>query len=268
LTSTEIGTGKVPRRRFAAEGRIGGSEEKTLDQRRGKDTRSEDKRMAVRQREQNLVLAHVVENDGTLVVTQLSAPALRNLRNLFSSLLGSAFSLLLWYLLFPQAVNSWFRGWLTGPYAVTPAGLIFFLSLPFLIVLAQSVNRLFGREAFVFDRNEGVFIRNGYTVGPRRDIRAVRAQVTDGGGQYPVFRLILEMPRCETVTLMSTHDIMASGGFHLSGNGFGDPNKRFAAFTPWLNYDEQNLVPFLPPEIVELRLRILEFIGEATRKEN
>ena len=215
--------------------------------------------MTVREREQNLVLAHVVENDGTLVVTQLNAPALRNLRNLFSSLLGSAFSLFLWYLLFPQAVNSWFRGWLTGPYAVTPAGLVFFLSLPFLIALAQSVNRLFGKDRFVFDRNEGVFIRNGYTVGPLRDIRAVTAQV--GNSQYATFRLILELPRCQTVTIVRTHDIPAEGEFHLSGNIFSNSYQRFPTLEPWLDYEEQNLIPFLPPEIVELRRIILEFIG-------
>ena len=222
--------------------------------------------MLVRQREQKLVLAYVVENDGRLVVTQSNGAALRNFRNTFGSLAGSAISLLLWYLLFPQSVNSWLRGWLTGPYAVTPAGLLFFFSLPFLIMLAQSVNRLFGKETFVFDRNEGVFIRNGFKMGPLREIRAVTAQVT-GHGQYPIFRLILELPRCEMVTIVRTQDIPADGEFHLSGNVFSNPDKRFAMFMPWLDYDKQNLVPFLPPEIVELRRVIREFIGEATRKE-
>ncbi len=219
-------------------------------------------------RAQNLSLAQVVKEDGTLVVTQSSAPALRNLRNGSIGLLSGAPSLIFYYLFFVRADGSGGTDGSAGQ-ATDPVCLFLLFGITFvvLVTVLQSVNRLFGRETFVFDRNKGVFIRNGYTVGPLRDIRALTAQIT-GNGQYPMFRLILELPRCETVTLVRTHDIPASGEFRLSGNGFGDPNKRFAAFTPWLNYDEQNLVPFLPPEIVELRLRILEFIGEATRKEN
>lgn len=142
------------------------------------------------------------------------------------------------------------------------AGMVYLSIIVFVAVtLFQSVNRFFGKEAFIFDSNEGVFIRNGFTVGPLSDIRAVTAQVTASNGQNAIFRLILELPRCETVTIVRTHDIPAEGEFSLSRNGFGNPNKRFAMFTPWLNYKEQNLVPFLPSEIVALRQTILRYTG-------
>jgi len=221
------------------------------------------KQIFILPRRQVTSLAHVEETEGRLIVTQSNGPALRSLRNTFFALVSSAASLLVTYLLFSRRDGSLFDVWLTGPGAITPAGLIFFLSLPFLVMVFQSVNRFFGKETFIFDRNEGVFIRNGFMVGPLQEIRAVTAQVTGGmEGQYPVFRLILELPRCQMVTIVRTHDVPAAGEFHLSENGFGDPNKRFAMCTPWLNYDEQKLVPFLPSEIMALRQRLLEFIGE------
>lgn len=216
---------------------------------------------------QNLSLADVVEEDGTLVVTQSNAAALRNLRNGIIWLLGSIPGAVLFYWFFIRAGGSGGADGSEGQ-AADPVGLFLLFSITFavLVMAFQSINRFFGRETFIFDRNKGVFIRNGYTVGPLRNIRAVTAQVTSNrqNPQYPMFRLILELPRCETVTLVRTHDIPADGEFHLSGNGFSDPNKRFAAITPWLDYNEQNLVPFLPPEIVELRRIILEFIGNPT----
>ena len=146
-----------------------------------------------------------------------------------------------------------------------PPGSFLFLGIPLLVMFFRSVNRFFGKETFIFDRNEGIFIRNGFTVGPLRDIRAVTPQVTASSGQYAMFRLILELPRCETVTIVRTHDVPAAGEFHLSRNVFSDPNKRFAMFTPWLAYDEQNLVPFLPQEIIALREKILQYVGEQAK---
>lgn len=198
-------------------------------------------------------LAHVVEKDGILVVTQSNEPALQNFWNTGIALLWGVPSIVLYYWFHLQVSGS------VGPAAIPLPVLIFFFGLPFLVMLFQSVNRLFGKEAFVFDRNKGVFNRNGFTVGPLREIRAVTAQVT-GNGQYPMFRLILELPRCKTVVIVRTHEIPAEGEFHLSGNFFSNPNKRFAVFEPWMDYDEQNLIPFLPPEIVELRKKILEYI--------
>ena len=208
-------------------------------------------------------LAHVEESDGRLVIRQSNGPALRNFRNTFLTFGGSAVSFLVYYALFPKAVHDWFHGMSASG---SPVGPLVFLCFPIVAMVFQSVNRLFGKETFVFDRNQGVFIRNGYTVGPLRNIRAVTAQITGGAqGQYPMFRLILELPRCETVTIVRTHDIPNEREFRLSGNGFSDPNKRFAMFTPWLDYDEQNLVPFLPQEIVELREKILQYVGEQAK---
>ena len=143
-------------------------------------------------------------------------------------------------------------------------GMALFFSLPLVVQLIISVNRFFGKETFIFDRNESVFIRNGFTVGPLSEIRRVTAQVTRGSGQHPTFRLILELPRCQTVTIVRTHDIPDAGEFSLNGNVFSDPNKRFAGFEPWLDYEDQNLVLFLPPEIVELRRIIPSYIGKPT----
>ncbi len=217
---------------------------------------------------QNLSLADVVEKDGTLIVTQSVGPALSNLRNGTFGLLASIPGAVLSYWFFIRAGGSGGADSLGGR-ATGPMGLFFLLGIPFafLVMVLQSANRLFGRETFVFDRNEGVFIRNGYTVGPLRDIRAVTAQVR-GNGQYPMFQLILELPRCEEVTLVRTHDIPANGEFRLGASFFTNPDKTFSICNPWLDYDEQNLVPFLPPEIVELRRKITEFIGETARKEN
>lgn len=206
----------------------------------------------------DLSLAQVTETEGRLVVSQSNGAALRNFWNTCAAFGGSAVSFLIYYSLFPEAVHDWFRS--MSP-SGSPVGPIVFLCFPFVVMVFQSVNRLFGRETFVFDRNKGVFIRNGYTVGSLRQIRKVTAQVT-GAGQYPMFRLILELLRCETVTIIRTEDLPADGGFRLSGNVFSNPDKRFAMFMPWLDYDEQNLVPFLPPEIVELQQRIREFIAE------
>ena len=201
-----------------------------------------------------------MESNGVLTITQSNGPALRNLQNISRSLLGSAVCLLFWYLLFPQIVNSWCRVMLTG----SNAGVVIIFSTLFLSIgLFHAVNRFFGKETFVFDTNEDVFIRNGVRGGPLSDIRAVTAQVTSNDGQTPMFRLILELPRCETVTIVRTHEIASEGEFHLSGNGFSDPDQRFAICTPWLNYEEQRLVPFLPPEITDLRGKILEYVGDA-----
>ena len=204
-----------------------------------------------------MALAHVEEAEGRLIVTQSNGPVLRNLQNIARNLLGNAVPLLVWYILFPKSVISWCRVMLTDPGA---GMMILFIILFVLAALFESVNRFFGRETFIFNRNEGVFIRNGFTVGPLRQIRAVTAQVT-ANGQYPMFRLILELPRSETVTIVRTHDIPREGEFRLSGNIFSNLNKRFAAYTPWLNYDEQNLVPFLPPEIMALREKISQYVG-------
>lgn len=207
-----------------------------------------------------LALAHVVEKDGVLTITQSNGPALRNLQNISRSLMGSAVCFLFWYLLFPQIVNPWCRVVLTG----SNVGVITIFGILFVsFALFHAVNRFFGRETFVFDTSEDVFIRNGFRVGPLSDIRAVTAQVTSNDGQTPMFRLILELPRCETVTIVRTHEVVAEGEFHLSGDGFSDPNKKFAVCTPWLNYEEQRLVPFLPQEITDLRRKILESVGEA-----
>lgn len=209
---------------------------------------------------QDFSLALVTEADGCLVIRQSNGPALRNFRNAVVTLGGSAVSFLVYYCLFPEAVQSWFR---TMSASMSPAGLLIFFCLPFAVMVFQSVNRLFGKETFLFDKNQGVFIRNGFTVGPLHEIRAVTPQVSTSNGRNVMFRLLVELPYCETVPIVRTHDIPADGEFRLNGRGFGDPNTRFPAGTLCLNYEEQNVVPFLPQEITDLRRKILEYVGEA-----
>lgn len=206
-------------------------------------------------------LAQVVENDGTLVVTQSNDAALRDLRTVLLRTLSWVGTAVFSYLLFPQACKSWLSDWSVGPNTPPPAGMFFFLNLPMLWLLLRSINRLFGKEVFIFDGNTGVFVRNGYTVGPLREIRNVTAQVTRGEGQNPMFRLVLELPRCQTVPIITTHYLRGNGDLSLSRNGFSDPNKKFAVFEPWLDCNEQDLIPFIPPEIVELRQKILSYLA-------
>ena len=207
-----------------------------------------------------LALAHVVEKDGVLTITQSNGPALRDLQNIARSLLGSTVPLALWYILSPESVNSWCRVMLT----VSGGGMVIIFGILFVsAALFRAVNRFFGKETFIFDRNKGVFICNGSTVGPLYDILAATAQVSTRDGRNVMFRLLLELPYGEMVSIVRTHDIPAGGEFRLGRDGLGDPNTRFPAGSPWLNYEEQSMVPFLPQEITELRRKILEFIGEA-----
>lgn len=195
-------------------------------------------------RAQDLLVAYVTEKDGVLVIAQSNGPALRDLRNTLIAGFGMVPVLL-------------FGHFLLG----LPVGALLFMSLPLLWLLARSVNRFFGKETFIFDKNKGVFIRNGTVVSALKDIRSIKAQVTRGEGQNPTFRLVVELPG-QTVPLVTTNYVPAPGDFSLSGNGFGDPNKRFAICEPWLDYGEQSLIPFLPPEIVEFRRTVSAYFGE------
>ena len=116
---------------------------------------------------------------------------MRNIKNTGITLIWSVASII-FYFLYSKNASSF--GGLVGTNEsaspTAPPGLFLFLTLPLLIMLLQSANRFFGKETFIFDRNEEVFIRNGFIVGPLWDIPGVTAQVT-GAGQYPMFRLIL-----------------------------------------------------------------------------
>jgi len=211
-------------------------------------------------------LAQISEYDRKLVVAQSNESALRDLRNSLLQFFGTVASIFFCYLFFTRIGTLW------GP--VRPTGVatlplvvpLIFLSIPSIWLVIRSINRFFGKEIFIFDTNGGVFIRNGFTVGSLEEIRKVTAQVTRGLGQNPMFRHVLELPRCQTVVIATTHYVKGFGEFTLNENGFSDPSKRFAVFEDWTDYDQQNLVPFLPPEIIELQQKILSYLSKPVVK--
>ena len=168
-------------------------------------------------------LAQIVESADTLAVVQSDGPALRNLRNTFVIIFSNIAFILVLYLIFPQAVTFWISAWLPSSAVPAPMLILLLCTFPWIWMLIQSINRFFGRETFVFDKNKGSFIRNGFTVCSLREIQAVTAQVTNNGGQYPIFRLILELPQCQIVTLVKTHDVAGIGEFHLSRSAYSGP---------------------------------------------
>ena len=206
-----------------------------------------------------MALAQVVEENGVLTVTQTNEAALRDLQTV---VLGIALSAPLLYLQMVTPGRSAVSVPSTHQDGFPYVFVFFFAGLALLWQLLRTVNQFWSRETFAFDKNEGIFIRNGRTVGPLSEIRHITAQVTLGSNQNPKFRLVLELPRCQTVTIVETHHLYRSGDFRLSRNVFSDPNERFAVFTPWLDCDKQRLVPFVPPEIMELQQRLSKYVME------
>ena len=197
-----------------------------------------------------MALAQVVEQNGVLTVKQTNGAPLRDLGTVLLQIPPAAAVLLLFYV-----------------ECGTDKGLFVFMSLfgggYYVYQLFRTINQLWSRETFVFDRNADTFIRNGRIVCSLRDIRLIAAQVTRGEAQNPKFRVLLELPRCQEVSIAETYSLYRRGDFSLSRNDFDDPNERFAVFTPWLDCDKQRLVPFVPPEIEELRRKISAFVAES-----
>lgn len=200
------------------------------------------------------MLATVTEENGVLTIQQSRDAAWRDLQ---TALLFSVGTL-------PIMAFIYFSGQLSPDMAFPPGAFVLFV-LPFVYTLLRALNSLFGKETFVFDKNQDAFIRNSFNVGPLGDIRMVKPQVTHGSGQNPRFRLVLEMRYHLPFTLAITHYFAAPGDFLLSRNGFDDPNTRFAYFEPWTDCDKQNLVPFVPPEITDLQRKIESFVGLAQK---
>ncbi len=214
------------------------------------------------------MLAKITEENGVLTLRQSRDEALRDLQTALFAGVGIIPVMLVWYGLSLAGTFS-----STAPGAGNPThqdagfavGVFVLLCLPFVFMLFRALNSLFGKETFVFDKNQDAFIRNGFNVGPLSDIRAVKPQVTHGSEQNPRFRLVLEMRYHLPFTLVITHYFAAPGDFQLSQNGFGDPNKKFAEFEPWTDCDKQRLIPFVPPEIVDLQRKIADYIGLAQK---
>ena len=126
-------------------------------------------------------------------------------------------------------------------------------------LLLHSICGLFGRATFVFDKRQDVLLRNGRPVGPLREIGAIKPQITKGMEHNPVFRLVLELLPHREIVLAETHYIPGRGEFRVSRNRTG-PARSFAYLNRWLDYDMQDFVPFLDPEIAEIERRITLFL--------
>lgn len=70
---------------------------------------------------------------------------------------------------------------------------------------------------------------------------------------------MLEIPQRRKVVVAETHYIPWRGDFKVSRNRMG-PASSFAYLHCWLDYDTQDLVPFLDPEIAEIERRITLFL--------
>lgn len=214
------------------------------------------------------MLATITEENGVLTLQQSRDEAQRDLQTALFAGFGIIPIMLIWYGLFlteSPSVSAQGAGHPAHQDFGLPIGMFIFFSLPFVYLLLRALNSLFGKETFVFDKNQDAFIRNGFNIGPLGDIRAVKPQVTHGSEQNPRFRLVLDMRYHLPFTLVITHYFAAAGDFQLSRNGFGDPNKKFAEFEPWADCDKQNLIPFVPPEITNLQQKIESFVGLAQK---
>lgn len=188
-----------------------------------------------------------------LWIAQTNGAALRDLRVSLTLLFQWVLMVLFVEFIFPH-FDRWFG---TPPFSL---GQILFVSLGPLWLVVRSINRMFGKRTCLLDKNRDLLIYNGFTVGPLQEIRAVKAQVKNGAGKNPMFRLVLELRRGLTLILIESYYLQVPGDFLLGRNPFGGPNTRFAVFQDWLDCDRQNLVPFVLPEVAELQLKIKSFL--------
>lgn len=202
-------------------------------------------------------LARVQKVEETLAIAQTNGAALRDLRVSLAFLLQWTLIVLFLRFVFPHFYPLFGGAAATAPFSLVQ---LLFLGLLPLWCVARSINRMFGRRTCVLDKNRDALIYNGFTVGPLQEIRAVKAQVKNGAGKNPMFRLVLEMQHGLTLILVESYYFQAPGDFLLGRNPFGDPNKRFASFQNWLDCDRQDLVPFVLPEIADLRQQITNFL--------
>ena len=214
---------------------------------------------------QVLTLVETTETPETLTITQTKAPALRDLRNLLAGWWPMPF------LLFAGAFASsaenasslWNHGqkisgveWYDPPYLW---GFVVF-GLVFGRLLLRSLCGLFGRATFVFDKSQNMLIRNGKPVGPLGEICRIKSQVNKGNGLNPVFCLMAEIPEGRKIAIATTHYIPAPGEYRVVRTPTG-PTSRFPYMHCWEDFDRQDMVPFLDPEIAEIERRVTQFLG-------
>lgn len=211
-----------------------------------------------------LPLAEIVETPTTLTLTQTKAPALRDLRNLLIKTWHLPFALFAaWFAYSAESSSPLLNhgretnagGW-DDPVCLWT---MIVFGLPIGHLLLRSIWGLFGRATLVFDKGLDALLRNGRPVGSLGEICAIKPQITKGWKCNPVFRLVLELPQRRKVVVAETHYIPGRGDFRVIGNCIG-PNSSFAYLSYWLNYDAQDFVPFLDPEIAEIERRITLFL--------
>ena len=209
-----------------------------------------------------LSLVEISETSTTLTVRQTKAPALRDLRNLLMKMWPLPFtisaSLFVYFsdfTLWNHGVGTSSRGW------HDPFCLFVIASSSLLLgrLLLRPICSLFGRAKFVFDKGQDVLLRNGKQVGSLREIAAIKPQITKGSQYNPVFRLVLELPHGQKVVVAETHSIPGRGEFRVSRSIVG-PTSSFAYLTRWIDYNGQDFVPFLDPEVAEVERRISLFL--------
>ena len=208
-------------------------------------------------------LVEIVETPTTLTVTQTKAAALRDLRNLLPQVWSFPIAVL--FVCVFQFSPFWKHGekqspgeWYRDPFYLWGITLVI---LNMGRSLLPPIRSLLGRATFVFDKSRNVLLRNGRQVGPLDEIRAIKAQITKGLQYNPVFRLVLELPQCWKVVIAVTHFIPGLGDFRVSRYGTSR-SVSFVYLNNWLDYDRQDYVPFLDPEIAEIERRITRFLAE------
>ena len=214
---------------------------------------------------QPLTLVEITETPETLTVMQTKAPALRDLRNLLAGWWPMPFVLLIEATISSPEVSSSFgyhgqqtsSGEWFNPLCILP---FIILCLIFGQLLLRSLCGLFGRATFVFDKSQAMLVRNGQPVGPLGEISRIKSQVNKGQGLNPLFRLALELPEGRKIAIATTHYIPARGEFCVIRTPTG-PTSRFPYMHCWEDYDRQDMVPFLDPEIAEIERRITRFLG-------
>lgn len=211
-----------------------------------------------------LALVEIVETPTTLTLTRTRVAALRDFRNLLPTVWSLPLMVLTgWYLYSfdslygnhgeKQSPGEWYR----NPLYLWAIALI---SFNIGRSLLPPIRSLFGRATFVFDKSRNVLLRNGRQVGPLDEIRAIKAQITKGLQYNPVFRLVLELPQHRKAVVAMTHFVPRRGDFRVSRYG----TRRSVSFVylhHWLDYDKQDYVPFLDPEIAEVERRITLFLA-------
>lgn len=220
--------------------------------------------LSIRPLNQPLTLVEITETPETLTLTQTRVSALRDLRNLLIRTWSVPFALFAVAFAHAEFFSPFWNhgektsseGWYDPFYPWTISLFVVLIGR----LLLPAICGLFGRATFVFDKGQGVLLRNGRQVGPLQEIHAIKPQVSKGAERNPVFRLVLELPQRRKVVVAETHHIPERGEFQVSRNPMG-PNSAFTYLHCWLNYDRQRFVPFLDPEIAEIERRITQFLG-------